>query len=114
LARSKIPNPIERRHLIEKDLSAAQALAIAEAYLEQGRTLEALEFLRVAEAGDRLAELRREAIEAGDAFTLRAIGAAMEQAPRRDDWEALASAASRAGKERYAAEARRQAERGND
>jgi hypothetical protein len=114
LARSKIPNPLERRHLIEKELSPAQALAIAEAYLGDGRVIEALEFLRAAEAEDGLAALREETIAAGDAFTLRAIGAAMEQAPGRDEWEALASAASRAGKELYAAEARRQAERGGD
>ena len=114
MAKSKIPNPLERRHLIEKDLSADKALAIAEAYLADGRVIESLEFLRTAEAGERLGELRRDAIEAGDAFALRAIGAAMEQAPDRGEWEALAAAASRAGKERYAAEATRQAERGDD
>ncbi len=114
MARSKIPDPLERRHLIEKHLSAEKTLAIAEAYLEEGRTVEALEFLRAAEAGERLAELRRGAVEAGDAFALRAIGAAMEQSPERDEWEALAAAASRAGKDRYAAEARRQAERGEE
>ena len=92
----------------------AQALGIAEAYLQDGRAIEALDFLRAAEAEDRLGELRRAAIEAGDAFALRAIGAAMEQAPGRDEWEALARAATQAGKERYAVEARRQAVRGDD
>ena len=114
MAKSKIPNPLERRHLIEKELSPEKSRAIAEAYLEHGRVIEALEFLQGAEAEERLAELRREAIEIGDAFALRAIGAAMEQAPGRDEWEALAAAASRAGKQLYAAEATRQAERGDD
>ena len=33
MARSRIPNPLDRRHLIEKELSEAQALQVAEAYL---------------------------------------------------------------------------------
>jgi hypothetical protein len=54
VARSKIPDPLARRHLIERSLQPAQALRVAEAYLEQGRALEAIEFLRKAEARDRL------------------------------------------------------------
>lgn len=114
MARNKLPNPLERRHWIEKDLSVAQALSVAEAYLECGRSVEAIEFLVIAEAADRLTALRREAIEAGDAFLLRAVGAAMEEPPVQEEWETLAEAASRAGKERYATEARRQAGRENE
>ena len=47
MARTGIPDPLERRHLVEKDLPAAQALAIANAYLEKDRCLEALDFLRI-------------------------------------------------------------------
>ena len=114
MARSKIPNPLVRRHLIERELPADRALAIAEAYLEQGRGVEAVEFLAKAEAHERLLELRREAIAAGDVFLLRALAEMMEEPPEREEWAALAAAASAAGKDRYAAEASRQAERGED
>ena len=42
MAQPKIPNPLDRRHLIEKELPAERALALAEAYLEEGRTEEAV------------------------------------------------------------------------
>ena len=61
MAQSKIPGPLERRHLIEREISADRALAFAEAYLEQSRAVEAVEFLAKAEAPERLAELRRDA-----------------------------------------------------
>ena len=43
---------------------------------------------------------------------MRAVVGAMGNAPGRDEWLALAAAAEAAGKHRYAADARRQAERG--
>jgi len=113
VARSKIPGALERRHLVEKALPAAQALAIAEAYLEQGRSVEAVDFLRIADAGEKLAELRRSAIERGDVFLLRSVAAAERRDPTHDDWRRVAEAADRHGLERYATEARRQAERGD-
>ena len=112
MAQSRIPNPLERRHLIERELPPAQALRLAEAYLEEGRAVEALEFLRKAGARERLAELRREAIEAGDAFLLRGVVAAGGGAATPEEWLVLAEAATVAGKLRYADEARRQSQRG--
>ena len=111
MAQSRIPNPLERRHLVERELPPAQALKIAVAYLEEGRSVEALDFLRKAGASDRLAELRREAIQAGDAFLLRGVAAAAGEPATREEWLALAEAAVAAGKLRYADEARRQAQR---
>ena len=73
MAKSKIPDPLERRHLLERELPPAQALRLAEAYLAEGRTLEAVDFLRKAEAKDRLAALRAEAVAAGDSFLLRML-----------------------------------------
>ena len=110
----KIPGALERRHLLDRDLSETQALRIAEVYLEQGRATEALDFLVQADAGDRIKALRRDAVEAGDVFLLRQIGVACEEPPSHDEWLAVAAAASQAGKDRYVAEARRQAERGED
>jgi hypothetical protein len=114
MAKSTIPNPLDRRHLIEKDLSDAQALEIAEAYRAAGRSVEAVDFFAKAHARDRLAELRSRAIETGDVFLLRAVARAMEEPPARAEWSATAEAADAAGKDRYAAEARRQLERAAD
>ncbi len=114
MARSRIPDPLTRRHLIERELAPAQALAIAEAYLAQGRSVEALEFLRKAGAEDRLQALRRQAVEEGDAFLLRAVAAQLGVEPEGREWRALALAAEAAGKPVYAAQARRHAEVGEE
>ncbi|MDH3521870.1 MAG: hypothetical protein OEM49_15585 [Myxococcales bacterium] len=114
MAKSKIPGPLERRHLIERNLAPDRALAIAEAYLQDGRSVEAVDFLAKANALDRLEALRREAIEAGDVFVFRAAAQGMQRPPDREEWRSLAKAAARLGKDRYALEATRQADRGED
>lgn len=114
MAAFKLPNPLERRHLVARDLPAAQAARVAEAYRAEGRSLDALDFLHVAGDSDGLAALRREAVQAGDAFLLRAIAGVTGESVQREEWQALAEAAASAGKERYAADARRQAEREGD
>jgi hypothetical protein len=112
VGKTKLPGSIERRHLIERELSAAQALRYAEAYLAEGFDIDAIAFLVKAEATDQLNALRGRAIEAADGFLLRAVASEMGVPPKPEEWKALAEAATRAGKERYAAEALRQAERG--
>ena len=114
VAKAKIPGPLERRHLVEKQLPPAQARAIADAYLAEDRMIEAIDFLKIAGAEDGLAELRARAVAEGDVFLLRAVAAAQVRPPTRDDWQKLAAAAAANGKERYAVEARRQAERSDD
>ena len=114
MAKSKIPDPIERRHLVEKSLPPAQALAIAEAYLADDRYIEAVDFLKIAAADEQLAELRRRSVADGNAFLLRAVAAAQGVPPTRDDWQRLEAAATAQGLERYAVMARRQLERGDD
>jgi hypothetical protein len=112
--KSRIPDALERRHLVERELAPAAALRIAEEYLEQGRELEAVDFLRKAGAEERLAELRSGAIARGDLFLLRSVAAASGAPPTRDEWLALAENASAAGRQRYADEGRRQAQRGKE
>lgn len=114
MAKSKIPNPLERRHLVEKELPAAQALAIAEAYLADDRRDEAVDFLAKAGETERLGALRSEAVSSGDAFLLRMVAHALGEPPEKEEWSRLAEAARSAGKERYAEEAMRQAERGEE
>ncbi len=114
MATNKIPDPLARRHLIERDLDPAQALALAEAYLEAGRTDEAIVFLLKADAGDRLVRLMDEAVADGDAFLLKQIASASRQDPGAERWLALAEKAEQAGKLRYAETARRHARAGDE
>jgi hypothetical protein len=111
---TKTPNPLERRHLIEKELSAEQALAVAEGYLAEGRVDEAVVFLGKAKADDRLQELADQAVESGDVFLLTEVSKARRQEPAPEVWERLAEAARREGKELYAETAARHAHRGED
>ena len=114
MAKNAIPGALERRHLIEKEQAPPQSLRIAQAYLDAGRVVEALEFLRKADAGEQLAALRAQAVEEGDAFLLRSAAETQGSVPSRDEWRELAQAAAAAGKDCYALEAQRQAEREED
>ena len=114
MSKSKMPGPLERRHLIERAIPEAQALRTAQVYLEADRAIEAVDFLRKAGALEELASLRAQAVAEGDGFLLRAGAEACGEVPTRAEWRELALAAAAAGKDRYAEEARRQADRGED
>ncbi len=107
MARRRIPDALERRTMVEADLAPERALAIAEAYLDEGRDLEAVAFLEKAGARERLLDLQRRAIESGDAFLLQEVARALGAEPDRAAWEALLRAAEATGKDLYAREARR-------
>ena len=111
MAKKKLPDPLRRRHMVEQGMDPARALQIAEAYLEEDRAIEAVAFLVKAEARERLATLREQAVREGDAFLLREISTALAEETDAATWQALAAAARAAGKDRYAAEASRQAAR---
>lgn len=112
MAKSAIPDPLKRRHLVEEELDPTRALALAEAYLAEGRVVEAVAFLEKADARDQLAAIRDEALEQGDLFLLRAAANALGEEIAAETWSRLADVAEAAGKERYAHEARRLAQRG--
>lgn len=107
MARSKLPDPLSRRHLLEGTLEPAKALAVAQAYLEADRELDAIDFLGRAEARDALAELQEKALERGDVFLMRAASAALGDEPESATWLRLAEAARGAGRERDAETAQR-------
>ena len=112
--RTAIPDPLERRHLIERELPPEKALAIAEAYLAEERVWEAIAFLVKAGARDRLLALAEEASQAGDVFLVRELCRAAGQEPTPEGWAETARVARAAGKERFAAQAERLAERRAD
>jgi hypothetical protein len=106
-----IPDPLARRHELEKPLEPARARAIGEAYLAEQRELEAIAFFRKAGAPDALEKLCELAALRGDAFLLREACRALDREPELESWQRLAAAAEMQGRDRYAAEARRQVER---
>ena len=114
MAKSNIPDPLERRHLIERELPVARSLALAEAYMEEDRSAEAVVFFGKAGAEERLQELAALAVESGDVFLMTEIATARGEDPDPETWERLAEAARRQGKELYAQAASRQADRSED
>ncbi len=111
MAKAIIPDPLTRRHLVEKELDAQAASEIAEAYLEAGRKLEAIDFLAKANDSEGLRSIADDAIAQGDPFLLQSVMQLIGDDPDRETWQRCADAAEAAGKLRYAATARRNAAR---
>lgn len=111
MAKAAIPNPLERRHLIERDAAPEQSRKLAELYLAEGRDWEALAFLTKAGDRERLAALRETAAASGDTFLVREVTRALRDEVSADTWRRVAQAATEQGKERFAAQALRLAER---
>ncbi len=107
MARMKLPDPLARRHLLEAELEPAKAKALADAYLALSREIEAVDFLKRANAIDGLEALQAAALAGGDVFLMRRVSQALGRDPSRESWRALAEAATRAGRERDAETATR-------
>ena len=113
MAQHKVPDPLKLRHLLESQ-SGAAAGRTADACLAAGQTMDAIEFLVLADETEKLEALRQDAISSGDVFLLRALVRATGVAVETEQWQATADAAEAAGKLRYAADARRLAESRGD
>ena len=111
MARSAIPSPLERRHLIEREATPEQSRKLAELYLAEGRDWEAIAFLAKAGDRERLAALRETAMIAGDTFLVRDITRALRDEVSAEAWRRVAQAATEQGKELFAAQAMRRGER---
>lgn len=107
MAGKKLPDALARRHLLEGELDASKAAAYADAYLEAGQEIDAIDFL--AKAGDtgRLAALQDAAVERGDVFLMRAASRGLGDEPSVERWTELAEAARSAGRMRDAESAAR-------
>ena len=104
MAKTKIPDALSRRLLLEGELEAEKALAVAEAYLAENREVEAVDFLAAAKpasndrAREALTALREAALERGDVFLMRRVVGVLDEEPASEIWQALAEAATRAGR----------------
>ncbi len=114
MAKPIIPNPLDRRHLIEKPMDQNACLKIAEAYMEEGRVDEAIDFFAKAEATDRLESIRADAIETGNSFVVQSVSRVTGDEVASEQWLRCAEVAEAQGMLRYAEVARRQATRGVD
>ncbi len=102
-----LPDPLRRRDILfGADTPKEVLLEHARAYEEADKLDEALQFY--AEAADRpgLERVRAKAIEAGDAFILKAVARAMPELVAEADWKSLIARADALGKELYAEQAR--------
>ena len=107
MARSKLPDPLAKRHLLEAELDSTKARALAEEYLGRGREIEAIDFLAQAGATDAIEALERAALERGDVFLMKKVAQALGREPSPERWRALSEAATRAGRPRDAETAAR-------
>jgi len=113
LAKMKLPDPLSRRHLLDGGVETAKALALAQAYLDVEREVEAIDFLAAAgpdsnsEARELLQQLQAAALERGDVFLMRVASTALDEEPSAETWRALAEAASNAGRPQDAESAER-------
>ena len=106
MAKPKVPDPLKLRHLLESQ-SGAAAGRTAEACLAAGQTIDAIEFLVLADDTEKLEAVRQQAISSGDVFLLRALVRATGVAVETGQWQATADAAAASAKHRYAPDARR-------
>lgn len=119
MAKVKLPDALSRRHLLEGGLDSAKAFAVAQAYLDEGREIEAVDFLAAAgpgtysDAREALEELQRRSLERGDVFLMRSASGALGEEPNSETWRALAETASSAGRSKDAETAERLATIGN-
>jgi hypothetical protein len=108
VAKQLIPDAIQRRHLLERELDPTKARAIADAYRAGGRLSEAVAFYAKAGASSELEQVAAAAVESGDVFLLKLACMSLGREPSSEQWRAAAEAAERAGRLRYASTARRQ------
>jgi hypothetical protein len=114
MAKPSIPNPLERRLLLQRELDPGQALAYAKAYLADDRQVEAIDFLVKAEAAEELDALAEQATADGNAFLLRLVTLAQRVEPSPETWARLSEAARAAGLDAYAETAERNARLGEE
>lgn len=103
----ELPDPLKRRDILfGADTPKEVLLEYARTYEEADKLDEALQFY--AEAVDRpgLERVKTKAIEAGDAFILKAVARAIPELVAEADWKSLISRAESLGKELYAEQAR--------
>lgn len=107
-ARDQLLSPLKKREILySAEVTVEEKTEWGRRYLAAGRMVDALDFF--VEAGSRtdLEEMRRKAVEEGDAFILRAIERVAPELVDESHWQALANTARTLGKTVFAEQAGR-------
>jgi len=88
----------EKRRILYGRGQEDRRAAVAAALVARGRLAEALEFLERTRDERLLAEVRRRAVLAGDAFALSRAAQILKAEPDPSEWRALATRAELAGR----------------
>lgn len=105
--KTRLPDPLKKRDLLyaQETPKGADFVGIGDAFADNGRYLEAVQFYLRGEAPEKAVRLKLKAIEGGDAALLLAIESFTDGGVEASDWAQLASIAMREGKFTAAAEA---------
>ena len=107
MAKTKHPDPLSRRHLLEREIEPSKASAIAKAYLDEGREIEAIDFFAKLEDRGALEKIQSVAVERGDVFLMKAASAGLGEEPSAERWKKLGERAGELGRVRDAESAQR-------
>lgn len=105
--KTRLPDPLKKRDLLYtgETPKGTDLVALGDAFADEGRYLEAVQFYLRAEAPEKAIRLKSKAIEIGDAALLLAMESMVKDSVKASDWAQLAGAAMRQGKYAAAAEA---------
>ncbi|HOX05658.1 MAG TPA: hypothetical protein PK280_04575 [Planctomycetota bacterium] len=102
-----LPDPLRRREILYGvDTPAATLSEYGQAYEEEGRFDDALQFFEQARDAKGLGRIKEQAFKLGDAFMLKRIAKAMPEMATPADWERMAKRAEELGKNLFAEQAR--------
>jgi hypothetical protein len=105
--KTRLPDPLKKRDLLfaREKPSGTDFVGIGDAFADDGRYLEAVQFYVRGEAPEKALPLKTKAIELGDAALLLAIDSLTDGGVETSDWAQLATIAMRKGMFAAAAEA---------
>ena len=103
----ELPDPLRRREILYGDTPKETLVAYGLAYEEAGRIDDALQFYVQAADRQAVGRIKNKALDAADAFLLKAVARAFPDMVGEGDWKMLIASAEKLGKELYAEQARK-------
>lgn len=102
MGRKKLPKPLKKRDVLYGvGTPREQLVRLGKLALQRGLVFDAADFFCEAKDEEGLVEIRRLAVEQGDAFLLRKIQETDVRLVSSSDWRALAAKANQLGKLTY-------------
>ncbi|MBW1982600.1 MAG: hypothetical protein JRJ12_15420 [Deltaproteobacteria bacterium] len=99
MARKKLLSCLKKRDLLNSDKAdPSQLRAMGEAYLQQDRISDAIDFFEKAHYTEGLSELKQRCIQEGDFFLFKRLSQILSFSPDTQEWEILGDNALKQGK----------------